>query len=359
MQSHRIYTLCGRCQRYPQSSVRARGGGGKIFYLVSSTVACDTTPPCFTGNPPLLVKQPPPPRRRGREGIGAWPTPFCCWWCSPPGVTQKSVRAQPCRAVLGAAPIGGPAAQQGGCRHRPCRRRQPRAVVVFGASAVLRRLILAPSRLPLGPRCGLANASPDRGLAGRPRMPLPARGVGRSSFHGAALTVGTHTARSCHSVLLLLGRPPATTAQLRPIAAPRLIPRAPLASGSVAPDAAAPRGSTPLRSGRPRAILDPVITDWSCAPRGRSLGCPRLPHGGADGSRPEKLAPRGGGGGVASISPGQSPIAGDPSALRRPISAVAADFRLSAGIAGENRRNHRGKPASYMKLSAPACGCRD
>jgi len=111
---------------------------------------------------------------------------------------------------------------------------------------------------------------------------------------GAALTVGTHTARSCHSVLLLLGRPPATTAQLRPIAAPRLIPRAPLASGSVAPDAAAPRGSTPLRSGRPRAILDPVITDWSCAPRGRSLGCPRLPHGGADGSRPEKLAPRGG-----------------------------------------------------------------
>jgi hypothetical protein len=100
---------------------------------------------------------------------------------------------------------------RGGCRHRPCRRRQPRAVVVFGASAVLRRLILAPSRLPLGPRCGLANASPDRGLAGRPRMPLPARGVGRSSFHGAALTVGTHTARSCHSVLLLLGQPSAAS----------------------------------------------------------------------------------------------------------------------------------------------------
>jgi hypothetical protein len=95
------------------------------------------------------------------------------------------VRAQPCRAVLGAAPVSGPAAQQGGAAPSAVVLRQPRAVVVFGASAVLRRLILAPSRLPLGPRCGLANASPDRGLAGRPRMPLPARGVGRSSFHGA------------------------------------------------------------------------------------------------------------------------------------------------------------------------------
>ena len=59
-----------------------------------------------------------------------------------------------------------------------------------------------------------------------PRHATPRRTLGAALANprGVALTVGTHTARSCHSVLLLLGRPPATTAQLRPIAGPRLTP---------------------------------------------------------------------------------------------------------------------------------------
>ena len=215
------------------------------------------------------------------------------------------MRAQPCRAVLGAAPVSGPAAKQGGV---PASAVPPAAAPRGGCFRRLRsapapdtRSLPAPSGPTLRARQRLARSWPRRS----PAHATPSAG-GRSLVFPWGCADGRHAhPRSCHSVLLLLGRPPATTAQLRPIAAPRLIPRAPLASGSVAPDAAAPRGSTPLRSGRPRAILDPVITDWSCAPRGRSLGCPRLPHGGADGSRPEKLAPRGvpGGGGVDLAGP--------------------------------------------------------
>jgi len=73
---------------------------------------------------------------------------------------------------------------------------------------------------------------------------------------GAALTVGTHTLARAIRCSFCWGNRPPQTAQLRPIVHPRLIPRAPRRTASVAPDAAAPRGSTPLRSGRPRAMLN-------------------------------------------------------------------------------------------------------
>jgi hypothetical protein len=78
---------------------------------------------------------------------------------------------------------------------------------------------------------------------------------------------------------------------------------------------------------------------------------------------PEKFAPTAVMGGVPSIVSVQSPIVADFSALSGSgrggscrSGSRRADFRLSAEFTGENCRNHRGKPASYMKLSAPGCG---
>jgi len=136
-----------------------------------------------------------------------------------------------------------------------------------------------------GPICpfigGLAPAGiPSQALAGSPRGRVPA-----SALRGARSTLGLR-GRSARTPLtpsircsFCWGNRPPPAAQLRPVAPGR-------------------------------------ITDWLCAPRGMSLGCTRLPHGGADGSRPEKLAPTAVlGGGVASIVSGQSPIVADLSAL--------------------------------------------